>query len=363
MGSMGSAGQSQIEACSKCGAGDWQVEEFGLFARLSRWLQSGRPAPMARLTCRNCGTEFLTHDRGSWTVLRSYRMVSDWWGAPIRVLRVLVHARMAIPAPWLYLAAAAAGTLLGLALNVTIGWAWWAVALASVAAVWIPFLLTAFMGVGRRQSLWANLLDALDPRGALARWSRREEEALRAAPFPIYGLPPSWEGPRLLGGMAWGGIGRDVGPTELELAHGDPEDPTGLMLRVSSSLSRGEPDLPLELVRRQLGEWLWQEQKRPPTGLPQEGLREWVRARDREFRRRVIPSFTPVRIPVDGEPVRFDHLPEGRAWVAVGGTDDLTITLRARNLAVEAVELVRVNDVEPYVEGSRRLRERWQKES
>ena len=38
----------------------------------------------------------------------------------------------------------------------------------------------------------------------------------------------------------------------------------------------------------------------------------------------------------------------------------MTITLRARNLAVDAVELITVTDVEPYVEGNRRLKERWQ---
>lgn len=360
---MGGAGQSQIEPCSNCGAEDWQVEEFGAFARLSLWLQSGRPAPRARLTCRSCGAGLLTHDNGSWGVLRSYRTLSGRWGAPIRVLRALVYARTAIPAPWIYLAAAAAGTLLGIALNVTIGWPWWAVALASVAAVWILFLLTAFTGAGRRQSLWANILDALDPKGALARWSRREEEAFRAAPFALYGLPPSWEGSRFLGQWGWGGMGKEVGPTELELAHGDPEDPAGLEFRVSSSLSRREPELPREFVLRQLAEGLWQKQNRPPTGLPPERLHDWVRAREQESRRRDIPPFTPVQIPVDGEPVRFDHHSEGPAWVAVGRTDDVSITLRARNLAVDAVELVRVTDIEPYVEGSRRLREQSRSEA
>lgn len=36
--------------------------------------------------------------------------------------------------------------------------------------------------------------------------------------------------------------------------------------------------------------------------------------------------------------------------------DDVTITLRARSIAIEAVELVTLTDVDAYIEGTRRLR-------
>lgn len=262
-----------------------------------------------------------------------------------------MHARTAIPTPLIYLTVAAAGTLLGLALDLTIGWPWWTVALASVAVVWILFLLTALKGV----SLRANLLDALDPKGAGARESRRAEEAFRTAPFPLYGIPLSWEGLRFLGGMGWRGRGKDV----VLLAHGDPEDPAGVQLQVSMSVSGEEPDPPHELVLRELAEDLSWERNRRPTSKSPEQVHEWVQVREQEFRHRAVPPFTPVQIPVDGEPIRFDHLSEGPAWVAAGRRDDVTITLRTRNLAVDAVELITVTDVEPYVEGSRRLRDRW----
>jgi hypothetical protein len=347
------------ESCSNCGAEDWQVEEFGPVERLLRWLQFGRPVLRARMTCRNCGAEFLTHRKGSWRGYRRRRVLEGWWGAPIRVLWVLIHARTAIPAPWIYGAAAGAGALLGVALERTLEWPWWAVALASVSAVWGLFLLTAFKAVGRRmpQSLWRDLLDALDPKGAGARTMRREEEAFRNAPFPLYGLPPFWAGPRSLGGMGWGGMGKDAGLTELELRHGDPEDPEGTELRISSSVSRGERDLPWALVLRGLAEDLWVEGHPPPSDHEQ--LRQWINAREREHRRQETPSFAPVRIPVDDESVSFDHLADGSAWVAVTRRDALAITLRARNLSIEGVELVTVRDVEPYIEGSRQLHERW----
>lgn len=347
------------EACSNCGAQAWQVEEFGPPERLLRWLQSGRPVLRARVTCRSCGTELFTHRGGSWAVLRRRRVLEGWWGAPIRILRVLLHARTAIPAPWIYVAAASAGAILGVGLNRAVGWPWWAVALASVAAVWTLFLLTALKAAGRRmpQSLWADLLDALVPKGAGARAMRREEEAFRNAPFPLYGLPPSWEGLRSLGGMGWGGMGKDAGLTMLELRHGDPEDPDGMELRVSSSVSRGERQLPWPVVLRGLAEDLWVERHPPPPD--HERLRQWGKAREREHRRQESPPFTPVPIPVDGEPVPFDHLSDGPPWVAATRRDGLTITLRARNLSVETIELATVRDVEPYIEGSQHLHERW----
>jgi len=54
-----------------------------------------------------------------------------------------------------------------------------------------------------------------------------------------------------------------------------------------------------------------------------------------------------------------------RVTVGIGGEGllvefvDTHGGLRTRNLAVDAVELITVTDVEPYVEGSRRLRDRW----
>ena len=63
----------------------------------------------------------------------------------------------------------------------------------------------------------------------------------------------------------------------------------------------------------------------------------------------------PVRL--DGRPVRFELLAEGRHWVVVAEVEGRTLVLQARDLAPEQVELVRVTDVEPYVEATERLEE------
>jgi hypothetical protein len=361
MDSMARARPPEAEACSNCGAEDWALEELSRFRRLSGWLQQGRPVPRARLTCRNCGAEISIHDDGSWAVLRPYRY-SGWWGAPVRVIRVLIRGRLAIPAPWIYLAAAAAGTLLGLALDATVGWPWWAVTVGVVVAIWALFLVTAFRGARQRSELRSSLLDAVDPKGASDRWNKRQEEAFRTAPFSLYGLP-TWRGLRSLGGGDWGGTGKHAVPTELELVHGDLEHPAGAVLRVSVSSELGTQEGSRELVLRRLAEDLWRERDRPPPGLPPERLREWARARDREVRSRETPPAAPVHILVDGRATPFDHLSEGAAWVAVGQADDVTITLRARSIAIEAVDLAKLIDVDAYIEGTRRLRDRWRTQS
>jgi hypothetical protein len=58
---------------------------------------------------------------------------------------------------------------------------------------------------------------------------------------------------------------------------------------------------------------------------------------------------------VDGRPVEFELLADGRHWVARGELEGRTLVLRARDLPAGEVELVRVADLAPYVAGSRRL--------
>ena len=64
-----------------------------------------------------------------------------------------------------------------------------------------------------------------------------------------------------------------------------------------------------------------------------------------------------VLLQVAGRQVAFDLLVTGRHWVAVGELQGRTLVLNARDLPVDQVELVEVAEVEPYVEGTRRLEE------
>lgn len=256
-----------------------------------------------------------------------------------------------IPSPRMYVMAAVLGTALGLVLDLIFGLTWWAPAVGFVAAVWLVFVSTAFSeGRGHGpDNIWTEMLDALDPGGERGRHVGRVHEAFRHPQLALYGLPPSWPGRRFIGAIGSGGIGKTARITNLQLGHGDPADPNGPELRVDSSVG----DFGRESALRDLAEDLWRATDGRPARLEAEEFQAWLDARDREYRQRPTPAFTPVEVLIDGEPVSFDYLAAVRAWVAHSVVDGLQVTLHARNMDVDGVQLVRILDVEPYIRGSK----------
>jgi hypothetical protein len=277
---------------------------------------------------------------------------------PIQLVQALRHHRTMIPVPATYLAATLLGAVVGVAAQLLLGWPWWLVAAGVVAAVWLFFTSTAFWGAGgSSQPLATDLLRVVRPHKAIERDHEQEVERFRAAPFPLYGLPPAWPGSRHLGGWegSWAKGQRPV-TTALSLGHGDPLAEAGPQLRVEVRVEGVEPELGMTMrveSRRHLAEDLWLQAVPPAHDLAQH-FEQFA-----AVRRRPDPAWSQVTIPVDGRLVGFWWLAEGRHWVAQAELDDRTLTLRARDLPVESVELVRVSDLEPYIEGQRRLQEAW----
>jgi hypothetical protein len=263
-----------------------------------------------------------------------------------------------IPVPATYLAAAVVGAALGIAAQLVVGWPWWLVAAAVVAAVWLFFVSTALWAVGRSSpSLATDLLGVVSPGRAIERDHRQQVERLQTAPFPLYGLPPAWRGLRHLGGWeeSWAKGRRRPVTTTLSLGHGDPLAEEGLQLRVEVRIYR-EGDQVLAVrseSRRGLAEELWFEAAPQAHDLA-EHFDQLAAAR-----RRPDPAWSQVTVLVDGRPVAFEWLAEGRHWVARAELDERTLTLHGRDLPVESVELVRVTDPGPYIEGTRRLEQAW----
>jgi len=277
---------------------------------------------------------------------------------PVHLFGILRQRRAMIPVPATYLVALVAGAALGVAAQLLLGWRWRLVATAVVAAVWLLFFSTAFWGGGgSSRSLATEVLRVVSPRRAVAHDLRQEVERFRAAPFPPYGLPPSRSGPRQLGGWgeSWDKGRRRPVTTALSLAHGEPLAEEGPQLRVEvESYRQGEQVLTSRSDSlRGLAEELWWEAA--PTAHDVAEHVDQVAA----ARRRPDPVWDRVTIPVDGRPVDFRWLAEGRHWVAHAELEDRTLTLRGRDLPVESVELVRVLDLEPYIEGQRRLQAAW----
>jgi len=65
--------------------------------------------------------------------------------------------------------------------------------------------------------------------------------------------------------------------------------------------------------------------------------------------------WSKASIPVDGHRIDFDRLEEADDWVARAVVGDLVVTIEGHRFDVESVRLVTVDDVEPYIEGSRRF--------
>jgi hypothetical protein len=120
------------------------------------------------------------------------------------------------------------------------------------------------------------------------------------------------------------------------------------------SYREGEQGPPVRSERRRgPAEELWWEAAPPSRDLAEHF--DQVAA----AHRRPDPVWSQVVIPVDGRPVGFQWLAEGRHWVAQAELEDRTLILRGRDLPVELVELVRVLDLEPYIQGQRHLQTAW----
>jgi hypothetical protein len=352
----GPAGWNQVP-CMNCGARDFEVTRPGWAQGLRDWLGSGGPWRPTRRVCRRCGT---VSSAGSFGKLVAYRR--GWWSVPrvpVHLFGILRGRRTMTPVPATYLVAVVVGVALGVAAQLVLGWPWWLVAAAVVVAVWLSFFSTALWGGGgSSRPLATEVLRVVSPGRAMARDRRQQAERFRAAPFPLYGLPASWPTPRQLGGWAQGwseSEGRRV-TTALELGHGDPRAEQGPQLRVEVSLERVETEqVPAVRSegRRSLAEELWWE----AVAQTHDVAEHWEQVA--AARRRPDPAWSRVTIPVDGRPVAFQWLGEGRHWVAQAGLEDRTLALRGRDLPVESVELEQVTDLEPYVEGQRRLEEAW----
>ena len=181
-----------------------------------------------------------------------------------------------------------------------------------------------------------------------AKRGRREEVArFKRAPFPLYGLPPTWLGARRLGGGEWG-----TSPTlhretihALSLVHGSNIHRQGPSLAVETAApdpSRGGGAL------RCIAGQLWfgdastvdeaQEADRGFGGDDEEGsFAELVR-------REVV-------LRIEGRAIPFDSLWEDAGWVSYAEVDSYHITVEGYDFDPREVDLLRITDLAPYIEG------------
>jgi hypothetical protein len=177
---------------------------------------------------------------------------------------------------------------------------------------------------------------------------RRTEARFRSAPFPLYGLPPSWHGDRFLGGAGWGGEPGHVQTWNLSLVHGTLVQGTGPMLTVETSTRvSGGGDMLMVVA-----EMMWFGR----FSTVEEAHAELVR-RHPHYRDLDLPSphrAEPV-IAVDGVPTSFDTFVESPEWVSRAQVGPNFLTLVGDPFDPADVAIVQITDVQPYIIGTRRF--------
>ena len=158
-------------------------------------------------------------------------------------------------------------------------------------------------------------------------------------------MGPQWRGHRSIGGCEFwasaGTAGESAG-REYGLVHGDghPE---------------ARPDLPYVRVVTSTSdvlEWslrsVLESKTEPPPEFEEIERIAAEEELDSSLAGAVEHSLT---IPVDGDPVVFEAITRGVAWVARSGFDAYAITVQARHFDPAQVSLVRITDLAPYVRG------------
>jgi hypothetical protein len=190
-------------------------------------------------------------------------------------------------------------------------------------------------------------------RRLLTELEQANEARFRAAPFPLYGLPPSVAAPRMIAGSGHpsdraGHAPDPGGRLQLELVHGDPTVRLPSLLRVATAASPG-PSQRLAPLHR----LLWQEVVADRLAARSRRWRiGWFKATDDQT---VGGAQQLLTIPVDGQPHQFALLQEGVVQVARVELAGHVVTVRARRWPIHTVELVQVTDLAPYLHGRRQL--------
>lgn len=179
----------------------------------------------------------------------------------------------------------------------------------------LAFAATAFTG-GKGSETWSRLkedvLASVSQHRARELALRRRVAPFRSAPFPLYGLPSTWHGRRMLGSTSSSADRR--GPmrtTALELRH------------VNGST------VDVEVCRRDDDELA-------------------VRLDDLGAD---VDTGGVVTIPVDGQVREFRFRASDSGVVAYAQVGDHVILVHCDRSALRAVELVRITDLQPYIDG------------
>jgi hypothetical protein len=194
-------------------------------------------------------------------------------------------------------------------------------------------------------------------RRSLEEKEREDVEDLRAMPVPFYGLPSAFQGPRMaerhrIAAGGWAARGLDTATVHYQLIHGSRQERPLRFLIVATSRHPEPPRQPTP-PRHFLWECVVTEmvasRRRPRWRVGRISLpkQEDVGGPER-----------PVVVSIEGAPRTFTLIEAGEAQVAELNLPDHRTMLQAHRWPIEDIELVRVTDLSPYLNGRRRAQAR-----
>jgi hypothetical protein len=171
---------------------------------------------------------------------------------------------------------------------------------------------------------------------------RQSEQAalFRSAPFPLYGLPPSYQGRRYLGGSYAGGK-RAVA---LSLLHGSIDGEEPFVIVETSTLKSGHGGGPM----RVLADLCWDRSR-----MDSSEFEDRLRASQLGTDSLDDVAWTSVAVSVQEVVRPFMLASREQEWVARTEVDGHLVTIEGSAFPLASVELVRIEDLTPYIAGSR----------
>lgn len=163
----------------------------------------------------------------------------------------------------------------------------------------------------------------------------------RRAPFPLYGLDASFDGPRALGESATTEEDGEETVEYLGLSHGSQKDDEQPHIDVITATPEGTPE-PLELLAGEAGVVL------PPS------------AQAADITQALVGTAGPVRritrhLALDGQAVEATGFEAGRSWILQAHAGDQIVIVAGSNYPSEGIALVRVTNLDDYVAGTKEL--------
>lgn len=316
--------------CPECGADPARELRPGSWERVKYWVVNGTKAP-ATLVCP---------DGHEWTATFAVlafgnRAVGPRWARlPGEILRLLLAERRMTPVPLTYLMAAGVGLILGVSLDLILGWPWWMVAVGFVVVVWMFFLASAFRSP--RKDIGHRLLRVIDPERAAARDIERLDDALASGDLVGHEVR-DWEGERSIAG--WGG---GATPDSLTLRCGSLDDGLGWVEVTTHTgdwaySARGWVQEELE---RRLAD--------ATIPLPDEPTIEDFRRRQRDIQDTKPPAWQSASIRIGDETIPGQIARAGGQWAAYFETGDVLVELLGSEVDPDEVELASVTNLDRY---------------